>query len=171
MKLDGPDDLDDLTSEKETLGRVKTAAFNLLSYRKRSRSELIERLQQKDFKKSDIEIAISYLEDLKYIDDKDFALSFVNDKVKNKNLGPLGIKNEIKRYNIDPEIIEECIRSVYEDFPINEIIPNLIKARLAKNKSNIVDDKVKLQIINLLKRKGFYWSDIEKFGRVYKIIS
>ena len=40
-------------------------------------------------------------------------------------------------------------------FPINEIIPNLIKARLAKNKSNIVDDKVKLQIINLLKRKGF----------------
>ena len=171
MKLDGPDDLDDLTSEKEALVRVKTAAFNLLSYRKRSRSELIERLQQKDFKKSDIEIAISYLEDLKYIDDKDFALSFVNDKVKNKNLGPLGIKNEIKRYNIDPEIIEESIRSVYEDFPINEIIPNLIKARLAKNKSNIIDDKVKLQIINLLKRKGFYWSDIEKFGRVYKIIS
>ena len=36
----------------------------------------------------------------------------VVDKVKNKNLGPIAIKNEIKKYNIDPDIIEESIKAV-----------------------------------------------------------
>ena len=39
--------------------------------------------------------------DISDLDDKDFALSFVTDKVKNKDLGPIGIKNEIKKHNID----------------------------------------------------------------------
>ena len=170
MKFKTPECSNDLGVDTESLSKVKAAAFSLLRYRKRSKSELIERLQRKDFKKYDIDTAISYLEGLNYLDDKDFALSFVTDKVKNKDLGPIGIKNEIKKHNIDPDIIEESIRAVYEEFPVREIIPRLIKARLAKNSSTIIDDKVKVQIINLLKRKGFYWDDIEKFGRIYKII-
>ncbi len=170
MKFKTPENSNGSGLETESLSKVKTAAFNLLSYRKRSKSELIERLQRKDFKRDDIGITISYLEELNYLDDKDFAVSFITDKVKNKNMGPIGIKNKIKKYNIDPDIVEESIRSVYKEFPVKEIIPRLIKARLAKNSSADIDVKVKVQIINLLKRKGFYWDDIEKFGRIYKII-
>ena len=170
MKSRTTEDSNNLETGSESLSKAKAAAFRLLSYRKRSKSELIERLQRKEFGKDDIDGTISYLEELNYLDDKDFALSFVIDKVKNKNLGPIAIKNEIKKYNIDPDIIEESMKAVYKDFPVNEIIPRLIKTRLAKNSSSIIDDKVKVQIINLLKRKGFYWEDIEKFGRIYKII-
>ncbi len=170
MKLKAPKDSKNLGVDSESLSKVKTAAFRILSYRKRSKSELIDRLQRKDFKKDDIDNTISFLENLGYLDDKDFSVSFVRDKVKNKDLGPVGIRNEIKKYHIDHDIVEESIRVVYEEFPVKEIIPKLIKSRLAKNPGSVVDDKLRAQIINLLKRKGFYWHDIEKFGRHYKII-
>ncbi len=158
LKISGDSNVTEL--DAEILSKVKKAAFDLLNYRKRSRSELINRLERKNFNKNYIEKTISYLEDLGYVNDNEFSKAFIRDRVRNKNIGPIAVRNEISKYNVDPEIIEESIELVYREYPVNEIISSLIKTRL--DKMPMINNKEKEKMINLLKRKGFYWDDIKR---------
>ena len=146
--------------ESESKSKVYNSAINLLSYRMRSKSELNERLIRKGYSKDIITDVINILELKGYIDDEKFAIAFAKEKVKNKLIGPNALKFEISSHNLDLDLVDNTIDSIYEMFP-QEMIINRLIAKWKVGSSIKKDIHVKSKVINRLKNKGFYWVNIE----------
>ena len=146
--------------ESESKSKVYNSAINLLSYRMRSKSELNERLTRKGYSKDIITDVINILELKGYIDDEKFAIAFAKEKVKNKLIGPNALKFEISSHNLDLDLVDNTIDSIYEMFP-QEMIINRLIAKWKVGSSIKNDLHAKSKVINRLKNKGFYWVNIE----------
>ena len=146
--------------ESESKSKVYNSAINLLSYRMRSKSELNERLIRKGYSKDIITDVINILELKGYIDDEKFAIAFAKEKVKNKLIGPNALKFEISSHNLDIDLVDNTIDSIYEMFP-QEMIINRLIAKWKVGSSIKKDLHAKSKVINRLKNKGFYWVNIE----------
>ena len=94
-----------MTKEDEQI-KVTNYALNLISYRKRSEMEILNALDKKGFNKEYITYTIDYLKENKYINDEDFAKSFIADKQNLNKYGPNKIKYELYKKGISKEIVE-----------------------------------------------------------------
>ena len=146
--------------ESESKSKVYNSAISLLSYRMRSKCELNERLIRKGYSKEIITDVINILELKGYIDDEKFAIAFAKEKVKNKLIGPNALKFEISSHNLDLDLVDNTIDSIYEMFP-QEMIINRLIAKWKVGSSIKKDLHTKSKVINRLKNKGFYWVNIE----------
>ena len=144
--------LQQLLDEEELLD-AKQAAFNLLSYRQRSKQELKERLLRKDYSLEVINQVIKVLERLDYLDDYQFAISWIKDRIT-KGFGPYRIKNQLKEKGISNDIIEKCLKEEYN----SELEYDLAFKLAAKKKKHYLDvDEYerRYKLSQVLKRKGF----------------
>ncbi|MDP6613412.1 MAG: RecX family transcriptional regulator [Candidatus Marinimicrobia bacterium] len=144
---------------QEGIARIRHSALHLLSYRIRSKAELSQRLLQKKFGVNQVASVIDELEKKGYLNDREFAAVFVRDRVKNKKLGPVAVRNEIVRHQISPKILEETMEDIYQEFPQEVLISSIIEKR-----SNTIKDKTvkeRKRLIDHLKRKGYLWSAIQ----------
>ena len=144
---------------QDEIARIRHSALHLLSYRMRSKAELSQRLLRKKFGVNQVASVIDELEKKGYLNDREFAAVFVRDRVKNKKLGPVAVRNEIVRHQISPEILEETMEDIYQEFPQEVLISSIIEKR-----SNTIKDKTvkeRKRLIDHLKRKGYLWSAIQ----------
>jgi len=143
----------------EDLRKVRESALTLLSYRMRSKKEMGSRLRKKGF--IPFQIA-SIMEELEYnglIDDEKFGLSFARDKVKINLLGPIALKYRLKQHFSSFDKIEQICNTIYQEFPIESLIKNIVEKHSTAILKN--NPKKKKRLVNQLKRKGYFWSDIE----------
>jgi len=144
---------------KEEAASIKNSALRLLSYRMRSKAELSQRLLQKKYGINQVATVIAELEKKGYINDREFSAAFVRDRVKNKKLGPIAVRNDIMSHQISPEILEEIMENIYHEFPQEQLILSIIEKRskiqIEKN------DKERKKLIDHLKRKGYHWSSMQ----------
>lgn len=147
---------------------IREAAFRLLRYRMRSEHELRQRLQQKGFPEKAIESGMHWLKEKQFINDQEFALSFAREKVRNKKIGPLALKSELYPHKLNQEFVESIIEKVYEEFPVENIISDLLDKKKLEKGTN-VPKKEKKKLVNFLRRKGFHFEDIRKVFLNYGI--
>ena len=76
----------------------------MLSYRLRSKHELIELFQSKGFHLENIKNVINDLEKREYINDYEFAKMYSSHLVK-KKLGRFLVEQKLKQHKIDSEVI------------------------------------------------------------------
>ena len=146
-------------SDDELKVKVYNSALRLLGYRMRSCAEMRKRLKQKEFPNDIIEEVIDRLLEINYLNDKEFAEAFANDKVKSKNIGPIALRREFVTHQIEPELLEKTFNIAYIKYPVDELIKKLLIKKKVKSKSKL-DQKMKKRIIDTLTRKGFNWSEI-----------
>jgi regulatory protein len=145
----------------ETKSKIFNSAVRLLSYRMRSCNELKKRLIEKKYPENLIDKTIDKLLEMGYLNDLEFAEAFAHDKVNNRMIGPIALRNEFGPYYIDSEVIDRAISSVYNNFPTKKLIEQLIAKKKFKPGSRL-DQKTKKRLIDFLKRKGFTWNDISQ---------
>lgn len=160
MEVD--DDLiqDVLVSEEEN--KVLNYALNLLSYRQRSEKELVTSMNRKDYNEQHIEKTITYLKDNNYINDLEFAKSFVHDKINLNKYGPERIKYDLIVKGVSRDIIDEVIVIDRGD-QINmarEIAYKKIWSYKNDDKRNIYR-----KMSSFLQRKGFSYDIISRVVR------
>ena len=153
----------ELTTADE-FDKAKQAAVNLLSYRPRSIKEVSNRLVHKGWNKDLADRVTGELVDKGYLNDEEFAAIFARDKAKNKCLGPVALKSELIKTGVAQKIIEQTIEAVYSKYPADELIQRLMKKRGIDLDVPLVK-KEKQRFINLLKRKGFTWDQMESVVR------
>ena len=153
--------------ELEGLNKVRESALSLISYRMRSKKELALRLHRKGFTTIQIESTIVELEEKGLIDDEKFGLFFARDNVKRSLLGPVALKHRLKSHFSSFEIIEKICNNIYQEFPIESLIKNIINKHSLKDIKN--HSKNKKRLISQLKRKGYYWNDIEPVLKYYNL--
>jgi len=141
--------------QKETFARAKNDAIRFLSYRPRSEWEISNKLKNKKFPIFIIEETIYWLKDKDLINDRQFAMIWIKDRITNKPLGKLKIRKELYNKGIDSEIIESTVNVFFKkDEDELELAYQLIERR--KNSLRLKNVQLEPQkIINLLKNRGF----------------
>lgn len=94
---------------KEEERKVLDSALNFLSYRARSEKELYTRLTQKEYPHNFILNAITYCKEYGYLNDKEFALSFIRDKTNLNKYGPKKLRYELYKKGISQNIIDQVL--------------------------------------------------------------
>ncbi|MDO9575652.1 MAG: RecX family transcriptional regulator [bacterium] len=142
--------------------RAKDYALNLLSYRPRTRRELLRRLKEKKFTLAIAEETVSKLEQSGLVNDYDFAVYFV--ETFRDRRGIYRLKNDLFRLGVEREVIDR----VLADVPVDEkeTATNLIDRWLRVHRTR--DEKTRRKLINYLVQRGISWSIISDLNDYIK---
>ena len=137
---------------------IKNSVFSLLSYRARSKSELLLRLRKK-YRLNDIIDVIKELELKGHINDEEFTETYASSLIKNKLFSRKAVKHKLRSHHISNEILDPILDKLYSKNDEKKLIKKIITKKL-RFKTKINKTEIgKLTIY--LKRKGFYWNDIK----------
>ena len=125
----------------------------LLKFRLRSEKELYSRLKKKQFDEAIIKETLSFLKDNGFIDDKSFAKTWIESRIK-KPLGLRRLSVELKLKGIDKEIIDSQLEEIRKDYSEEDVVTRIAKERFSKLKA-IEPQKAKRRIFTYLLRRGF----------------
>ncbi len=142
----------------ESKTRIRDQALILLSYRQRSRSELSQRLKEKGHGQEEIESLLDEFEKKGYINDSEFAKMYATHLVEKKMTGKIAVRNKFFPHNIPDHILNPIIDKLYVSNPSLDLVKRIINKRMQMRKRT---PKEKTRLVNLLKRKGFVWDEIE----------
>lgn len=105
-------------------------ALKYIAVRMRSEKELSIYLEKKEIPKDERDNIIDKLKRNGFLNDRQFAVSFIADKVHLSNMGPYQIRRELEYHNIDEETITEEL-SKYEDSVFEEKLKKLIQKKVS----------------------------------------
>ena len=133
--------------------KAKKIAYNFLSYRSRSKGEILSRLISKNIDKKYIDKILIDLENEGFINDTFFAKNYVNYCIKNKLYSKKIIEMRLNNYLIPIDIIEKILFQIYTDEVEFKILKSLVKKR-SKGKKKI-NSRNKSNLFNYLYNCGF----------------
>ena len=148
-------------NNKLLLKRAKDTALKYLSFKMRSKKQVIDKLEDNGYPSIIIDKVIALLEKYKYIDDESFAKVFIKDKSSIKGYGLYKIKYELKMLGIDEYIYEKYI--IDKDILDEEKEAKRLLSKKAKNLDlENIDYKQKQKLYAYLARRGFSYEIINK---------
>lgn len=111
-------------------------ALKFISVKQRTSKEI--EIKLKDYSSEIVNNVISKLKELGYLNEQNYITSFINDQINLGTKGPIYIKKELEKLNLNPIYIEEAISSVGEiawQNKLEKIINKKINAnkKLSKN--------------------------------------
>jgi len=148
-----------LDSEKKR--KVKEAALNFLSYRARSEKEIKDKLKNKGYSERVIDEVISDLKRSDLVNDNQFALNWIKDRLEHKPRGEKLLRAELSRLGIKEEFIEKTLAQVYPKENEIEIAKGLIKKR-KRRYANLEPRLAKKRMSDFLLRRGFPYEVVKE---------
>jgi regulatory protein len=145
----------DLLGHADAFQRCLTAAFQFLSYRARSVSEIKERLLKRGFETQDIERVILQLRHLGMLDDTAFARSWQEDRNTFRPRSQRVLKMELKLKGVEAEVIKAVVAETDEK-------ANARRVAMSKARTIPVSDYqvFRRRLGAYLQRRGFEFSVI-----------
>lgn len=152
------DYIDNLLKAEER-NKVINSALGYLSYRQQSEKELTQKLKSKGYCESDIDLALEYCKSKNYINDKEFAISFIRDKTNLNKYGTTRIRYELLKKGVHRSIIDEVLDLDF-DQEYGMALQLGIK-RLANYKPDDKNGKYR-KLSAYLQRKGYSYEIISR---------
>jgi len=150
-KIIDSEEYEHLKEESARLG-CRQKAMSYLAVRARSGLEMRTYLIKKGFNKNIVEEVVYWLKEKGYINDHDFALSFINNRKKSRLIGRNALKRDLFKKGVAREIIKAVIRETEADI----VNPDDIYELALKKYNSLGNKKNKLlKVIYFLKQKGF----------------
>ena len=149
-----PEEIERLRTE-DNYERAKQSAFNFISYRPRSISELSQNLRRKKYDENTVERVIARLIELEMLDDKEFTRYWVEQRETFKPRSRRALSYELYQKGVKREIIDEIVAEIDEDAAA-------YRAGLQKAQrwANLPKDKFRQDLNRFLQRRGFNYSII-----------
>ena len=150
--------------EEVSLRKARSKVLRLLTYRPRSRKEVIDYLGRKGFSPEVSETAIKEMEGYGYIDDGRFATDFIAYR-KSRGNGLKRVRYELQMKGVDQQVINEKIA---ENFDPEEDFKR-IKEVLGRREplQGEIDQRWVGRQLAFLKRRGFQENLIYKALKEY----
>jgi regulatory protein len=153
-----PGQIEKLISEYE-LEKILEKVFRFLSYRQRSKKEILDYLKRKKLGEKEQELVVKRLDRLGFINDEEFARAFVQSRIKARPKGKRLLAQELRQKGIGKEIIEKTLEEVA--LPEIELAQKAIEKKLKKILALPLQD-AKVKIASFLARRGFSWDTIKE---------
>lgn len=146
----------------EENNKAITLAVKYLALRQRSVKEVKDYLKRKGYEDNLIDDTISYLEGKNYLNDYEFAQSFIRDKSYLNKYGINKIRYELMNKGVSREIISKTLR-----FDTDEEYNNAIELANKKMKSyrNQDRDSIYRKLGGFLQRRGYRYDTVSKVLR------
>ena len=135
--------------------RAFNAGMNILSYRPHGKKELINKLVSKKHDRASAEKAADRLEELKLVNDRNFADMLTRHLNENKGYSKKRIMQELLRRGIDRETAEEAVSAL--DKNGEERIIELLEKKYSRY---LGDEKGRKRVYNALLRLGYGYGEI-----------
>lgn len=143
------------------LAEALNAALSCLAYRPRSRTELLRHLRRKGHAEETACTAISRCEELGYIDDRAFALSFVRDRIRFRPSGRRRLRSELGARGVGAEDTEAALDEAFREFGISE--RDLLRqsaTRRARALQSAERSAARRRLSGYLLRRGFAGAEV-----------
>lgn len=144
-------------NHEKTKNKLKSEAFRLLTIRDRTAHELQTRLEKK-YRKEDVAEVVSYLKEIGYINDRQFAQNYVEYRNRFRPTGNFLLRIELRGKGVDDSIIDEVLNSENTEF---ELALRLAEGR-AESMKGLDLSKQMRRLFSLLQRRGFPWQIAQK---------
>lgn len=136
--------------------RAKFRALHLLEQGDRTKKDLEEKLLKNGYPPEAAEAALAYVESFHYIDDKRYALSYIQNQSGRK--GRARIQMELRRKGVPQEYIDQAFQEMEEETDTEAVIRELVQKK--RRGQGPMDEKEKQRLYGFLLRRGFSTSDI-----------
>ncbi len=144
--------------ENVVLAKAKMTAMSYLSYKDRSRREVIRKLKEKGYTKEVTKQTLKFLISYGYINDLEFSKKFVKQRVDVKGYGKFKVVRELREKGISDDIIEV----VTEDIVDREEEMALVLATKKARGLDLSVYKDKQKLFAYLQRRGYSFEIIKR---------
>ena len=151
-----PEDLSAITSA-DLVRKAKKRALYLLGERAYCRAELYAKLE-KTYNAEIAEEAVSYVEELGYIDDEDYAAKYAEYLIKVKKHGVYKAKQEMLHKGIPRELCENALAE-YSEEELDEELTELIGKKYI---DKIADFDGRRRTVAALVRRGYDFTSVKR---------
>ncbi len=142
---------------------IKQRAFRLLGRRQHSIAELRLKLWNKDYNKKLIDEIIEQLVASNYLNDKEFANTFIEEKLRAKKWSERRLKGELIKKGIKPDIISEVLGqkvSTIDNFNNAHIVAK--KKYESLKKREFEPREIKNKLSTFLLSRGFDYETVKE---------
>lgn len=149
----------------EAKGAIEEAynrTLNYLSYRPRSRAEVVTYLRRRDTHENYIGAVVDRLEGVGLLDEEAFAEFWVENREKFRPRGPMGLRYELRGKGVSDEIIEQALATV--DASKSAYRAASKKARQLGHLDRAVFSQ---KLVDYLARRGFDYEVAREIARRY----
>ena len=140
-------------------------ALSRLSVRGYSVDELYRSLKKKNFSEKHIKETLKYMKEKGYLNDYNYSMNFVKDKIKSGKYGKNLIVRDLYKKGIDRNTVKKVIKESGADFTNDDEL-----YRLAMKKYISLKDKDNpfVKVSNYLLNRGFDYESIHRILRQIK---
>ncbi len=136
--------------------RAKLRAMHLLEQGDRTKKGLRENLLKNGYPSEAVEEAMAYVESFHYIDDKRYALTYIQNQSGKK--GRARIQMELRQKGVPQEYIDQAFQETEEDTDARGVIRELILKK--RREQGPMEEKERQKLYGFLMRREFSSSDI-----------
>jgi regulatory protein len=141
-------------AQDKLLKRAKNTAYRYLTIRPRSRKELADKLQDKEFSDDIIAAVLDHVTRLGYLDDTKFAAQWAASRVRSRGFGRRRLEQELRIKGISREIIKENLNTFFEEAPEAETARKEAEKKL-RTLARFEPEVRRRRLAGFLERKGF----------------
>ena len=131
-------------------------ALKFISYRPRSRKEIVDNLKKHDVPEISIEEVVARLVEIKLVDDVRFAEMWVDNRSDLRPRGRYALRSELRQKGLDDETIEAAIA----DFDEETLAYNAAERKAARF-ANLEEQAFRKKLYGFLSRRGFSFDVIK----------
>ena len=128
---------------------IYNKCIKYISVRIRSTYEIKEYLKRKNIDNLEIENIIEKLQKNNFINDEDFTKAFVHDKLNFTTMGPYKIEQELRKHQIDSNVIYKYISVIDDEIIDNKINKQITKLMKSNRKKQNIRNKIYTNLLSL----------------------
>lgn len=147
-----PEEQDD--ANEKLLKRARNTAYRYLTIRSRSRSEVAQKLRDREFPPDIISSVIDHLIKLGYLNDEQFARDWAASRVRSRGFGRRRLEQELRIKGIGSDIIRDTLGTLFEDSSEADIARKEADRKL-KTLARFEPEVRRRRLAGFLERKGF----------------
>jgi len=145
-------------NEQDNKDKLYEKVLRFLSYRPRSEKEIRDYLKKKNASQKTSKAIIKKLKKLELIDDRSFALWWIQQRSSFRPRGRRALWFELKQKGIDQEIIKDSLFSDKKEL----VLAKKAAQKKAKFLKNLESLAFRQKMTGFLARRGFDWETIKK---------
>ncbi len=151
--------------DADALMRAKKLVLDTLSRQTRTTQQIRQKLKEKGFQESIITQVIQRFEELHYLDDQQYARSFIEHRLNNKGYGPRRIREELRRKGIQGPWVQQLLDEFQDsDAPLQAALTQAQKKWRQLQRET--DQRKRLKKLNdFLLRRGFDFETVRSVLR------
>jgi regulatory protein len=140
--------------QEKLMKRAKNTAYRYLTIRPRSRKELADKLQDKEFTGTMITAVLEHVTRLGYLDDEKFAAQWAASRVRSRGFGRRRLEQELRIKGISSNIIKDTLNTLFEEAPEAETARKEADKKL-RTLTRFEPEVRRRRLAGFLERKGF----------------